>query len=116
MTKNNIYNNRLSLKSLQAELDALKNSNNNKSNEQNLENPPLKQKNILARFTTKSSAFGLWIFTALLSYGHKIPIIKQLIKILSLWYGRTTWWKTLVSLRKTFIIINALLVFTQCLK
>jgi len=57
----------------------------------------------------KSSMFMMWIVTALISYGSKIPFIKQIISMLSLYYGRTTIWKVLVKLRKAFIMLNALI-------
>lgn len=57
----------------------------------------------------KSSMFMLWLATALLSYGSKIPFIKQIISMLSIWYGRTTIWKILVKLRKLFIMFNAVI-------
>jgi len=55
----------------------------------------------------KSSMLMLWLVTALISYGSKIPFIKQIISMLSLYYGRTTIWKVLVKLRKAFILFNA---------
>lgn len=58
---------------------------------------------------TKSSMFYLWLFTGILGYLHKIPIIKSLITLLSLWYGRTTWWSLLIKIRKGFIMFNALI-------
>jgi hypothetical protein len=51
----------------------------------------------------------LWLATAVLSYGSKIPFIKQIISMLSLYYGRTTIWKVLVKLRKGFIMLNAVI-------
>jgi hypothetical protein len=57
----------------------------------------------------KSSAFMLYIITGLLGYAHKIPFIGRIVTLLSLWYGRTTWWKILVKMRKVFIIFNAII-------
>jgi|SRR6267378_291410 len=57
----------------------------------------------------KSGMFMMWIITAVLSYGSKIPYIKQIITALSVLYGRTTIWKVLVKLRKAFIMLNALI-------
>jgi len=57
----------------------------------------------------KSSMFTLWVITAVLSYANKIPFIKQIVSMLSLYYGRTTFWKILIKLRKAFIMFNALL-------
>lgn len=57
----------------------------------------------------RSSMFMLWIITTILSYGSKIPYIKQIITALSVVYGRTTIWKILIKIRKAFIIFNALI-------
>ena len=57
----------------------------------------------------QSSAFYLWIITGILGYAHKLPIVRNIIGILSLWYGRTTWWTILLKLRKAFITFNALI-------
>ena len=51
----------------------------------------------------------LWLFTAVLSYAHKIPYIKYIISTLSIMYGRTTIWKVLIKIRKGFIIFNAII-------
>jgi hypothetical protein len=52
----------------------------------------------------------------LLSYGHKIPFISKIINLLSLWYGRTTWWKLLIKARKIFVICNAMIGVYTVLK
>jgi hypothetical protein len=57
----------------------------------------------------KSSMFYLWLVTGILGYGSKIPIVKKIIGLLSLWYGKTTIWKILIKLRKLFVIFNALI-------
>jgi len=57
----------------------------------------------------KSTMFMLWLATAVLSYGSKIPYIRKIITVLSLMYGRTTIWKVLVKLRKAFIMFNAVI-------
>jgi hypothetical protein len=36
-------------------------------------------------------------------------MVSKLITLLSMWYGRTTWWKLLIKARKIFIICNALI-------
>jgi len=61
------------------------------------------------RIYMKSSMLWLYIITIVLSYGHKIPYIGRIIMLLSLWYGKTTWWKILVKIRKIFIIFNAII-------
>lgn len=57
----------------------------------------------------KSSMFTLWLITGILSYASKIPFIKQIVSMLSLYYGRTTIWKILIKVRKIFILFNALI-------
>jgi hypothetical protein len=51
----------------------------------------------------------IWVISLLLSYAHKIPFIGKIVKILALWYGRTTWWKILVKIRKFIIIVNSII-------
>jgi len=53
--------------------------------------------------------FVLWLITGVLGYAHKIPIIGRIVSLLSLWYGRTTWWKILLTMRKWFILFNAMI-------
>jgi len=55
----------------------------------------------------KSSMFMLWVLSWILTYANKIPFISKIVTVLSLWYGRTTWWKILIKLRKMFILLNA---------
>jgi hypothetical protein len=57
----------------------------------------------------RSSAFTLYLITGLLAYAHKIPYLGRIVSLLGLWYGKTTIWKILVSLRKAFILLNALI-------
>ncbi|SRR6266478_1116471 len=57
----------------------------------------------------QSSAFYLWIITGILGYANKIPIVRNVIALFSLWYGRSTWWKILVKIRKAFITFNAII-------
>lgn len=78
-----IKKNNLSLKQLQAELEALK--------------------------ATKSSVPSMFLLSTLLSYGHKLPLIGTIFTKLSLWYGKTTIWQILVKIRKLIIITNALI-------
>ena len=51
----------------------------------------------------------MWAISTILTYAHKIPGLSKIIGTLAKWYGRTTIWKLLVSLRKLFIIFNAIL-------
>nr|YP_010170436.1 hypothetical protein K8K84_mgp034 [Phanerochaete carnosa]QRZ60418.1 hypothetical protein [Phanerochaete carnosa] len=91
----------LSLKSLQAELDQLKNSN--KLNSQYVSTQTKESK------LKEGSMYLLLFLGFIVSYAHKIPIIGKIVKLLSLWYGRTTWWQILVRLRKIFIVFNSLI-------
>ena len=64
----------------------------------------------------RSGALSMFIVTGLLGYANKIPIIKKLIFLLSLWYGKTTIWKILSRLRKLFVLLNAFIGFYMVLK
>jgi len=102
-------NNKLTLKALKAELDQIKKSKaKSTSPSQDTSTQDIKH-SYIQNLHMKSSMFMLWIVTAILSYGNKIPFIKQIVSFLSLWYGRTTFWKLLIKLRKVFIIFNALI-------
>jgi hypothetical protein len=103
-----IKENNLSLKKLKAELDNMKSKQPTVSS-QTITTDKTGKHNIVTRFYRKSSLPVFWIFSTLLTYGNKIPIISKILKGLKWWYGRTTWWKLLVSMRKMFIIFNALL-------
>ena len=60
-------------------------------------------------FLLKAFSPFTFLISGLLAYGSKIPVISKTTKVLSVWYGRTTWWKMLVYMRKGFIIINAII-------
>jgi hypothetical protein len=97
--------NKLTLKSLQHELNLIKaqkllDENRNKSNTKS----PLYKS-----LFQKSSMFHLWLITGVLGYARKIPLISKVLSLLSLWYGKTTWWKILVKTRKAFIVFNAII-------
>jgi hypothetical protein len=70
----------------------------------------------------KSSLMMLWIFSWIIALANRLPMIRYLIGLLSIWYGRTTWWKILVRVlsisRKSFIVFNALIgiyvVYSLC--
>jgi hypothetical protein len=53
--------------------------------------------------------FLLYIFTGILAYAHKIPLLGRVISLITFWYGKTTWWRMLVKIRKIFIIVNAII-------
>ena len=96
-------NNRLTLKALKKELDNLKKSNNKAQITQDIKNSHIK--NLYA----KSSLFYLWLISWVLYLSNKIPFINRIVTMFSLYYGRTTWWKILVYLRKSFIMFNAII-------
>ena len=122
---NNIKKNNLSLKQLQAELEQLKNARKDShdkkdfhSKDDHTDKHNDSNQNITIRMFRRSMIPGAlalywWLITAVIRYGDKIPIVSKFINILSLWYGRTTWWKILISVRKAFVIFNAIIgVFT----
>lgn len=90
----------LSLKELKAQQDAIK------------AQLDLVSKTASPQGPAQSNIKGLikpFLFTSIISNLHRIPGVPRLIKLLSLWYGRTTWWKILVMLRKAFVLMNALI-------
>jgi hypothetical protein len=103
-------NNKLSLKSLQQELDQLK-ASASKGKVENLKSSVAHdiKNSYIQNLHMKSSMFYLWLITGILGYVHKIPFISRIISILSVFYGRTTFWKMLVFLRKLFIMFNAVI-------
>jgi hypothetical protein len=114
-------NNKLTLKSLKQELELIKGSKTKSPKitpstgveTKNSHNAEVAGHDIkgsyINRIYMKSSMLWLYIITIVLSYGHKIPYIGRIITILSLWYGKTTWWKILVKIRKIFIVFNAII-------
>jgi hypothetical protein len=100
-------NNRPTLKSLKHELEILKAErlleNNRKKNA-----PDIKHSYIKNLFQ-QSSMFYLWLITGILGYASKLPLIGKIITLFGIWYGKTTWWKLLIKVRKLFVIFNALL-------
>lgn len=94
----NIKQNNLSMKKLQAQIDAMKSNNTTNKDGGNIE------------IKIRKGFFGLPLFliTTLLTNLHKIPFISRLTNVLSLWYGKTTWWRMLVITRKIFVAFNAL--------
>lgn len=84
-------NNKLTLKSLQQQLNDLKQQGNNN--------------------TAFASIFSkkLYLFSWFILLIDKLPLFNRIISLLKLVYGKTTLWKTLVYLRKIFVIINAII-------
>jgi hypothetical protein len=116
--KNKMNKTPLTLKALKAELEQLKKSSKGTTGLPS--GQPLTEthkssvahdikNSYIQNLHMKSSMFMLWVVTAVLSYGNKIPYIKGIIGFLSVVYGRTTIWKVLVKLRKAFIIFNAII-------
>jgi hypothetical protein len=102
--KGNIQKTMLSLKALQAKIDAMEASQK--------QVPQIASKvegSRINRLYLRSSLLPMWLVTLFLGYATKIPFIKRIVKLLSLWYGKTTWWKILFYTRKVFILINAVI-------
>jgi hypothetical protein len=78
-------------------------------NKQSPQNTSKVEGSKIGRLYMRSSAFFLWLLTLGISYGHKLPFISKIVGLLSLWYGRTSWWMILVIARKLFILINAII-------
>lgn len=98
MKKDNITKNMLTLKALKAELDSIK---QNKNLLDSTVNPNLTP--------PRKSYSPLFLFTFIIAYIHKIPFVSKIIKLLKLWYGRTTWWHLLAKVRKAFVVFNAII-------
>lgn len=103
----NIKTNMLSLKALKAELDQIKDSKSK---------PTISSQTVTTNAkgsqkvqTTYSFISPFFLVSTLLAYGHKIPFLGKIVKVGTIWYGKTTWFRILVLLRKWFIIMNALI-------
>jgi len=109
-------NNKTTLKSLKAELELLKASKTNasKTTKDTVSTHKASvahdiKNSYIQNLHMRSSMFYLWLITGILSYAQKIPFINKIVALLSLYYGRTTFWKLLLKLRKVFVFINATL-------
>ena len=71
--------------------------------------PDTNKKSRIINLFKQSSMLHLWLISGILGYARKLPFLSKLFNILSLWYGKTTWWKLLGKLRKLFIVFNALI-------
>ena len=108
-------NNKVTLKSLQKELEQLKSSKPkaiNKPAPQAVETHKSSvahdiKNSYIQNLHMKSSMLYLWIITAIIGYGSKLPYIGRIIGFLSVVYGRTTIWKILVKVRRFFVLLNA---------
>jgi len=57
----------------------------------------------------KSSVLMLWGLSRVIYFAQKIPYLSKVVGFLSLVYGRTTWWKILLKIRKLFVVFNAII-------
>ncbi len=96
-------NSRVTNKMLQAKIETLIKGNNSPKSQEVIKTSRIKN------LYRQSSAFYLWLITGVLGYSNKIPIVRNIISILSIWYGRTTWWSILVKVRKAFVTFNAII-------
>src|ERR1700755_2893112 len=103
-------NNKLTLKSLQQELAAIKAAKTStiKTDTANAVGHDIKD-SYIQKLYMKSSGIWLFLITGILGYAHRMPIVGKILTVLSLWYGKTSWWKILSKLRRIFIIFNALI-------
>jgi hypothetical protein len=101
-------NNKLTLKTLKKELDLMKvqDLSNKKALDQEIKNSYIKNLHLKLR---ENSMLLLYVLSGIIGYIHKIPFIGRIISFLSLYYGRTTIWQILVKIRKSFILLNALI-------
>jgi hypothetical protein len=106
-TKILMKNNRPTLKSLKHELEILKAERLLEKDRKN--NAPDIKDSYIKNLFQQSSMFYLWVITGILGYATKIPFIGRIITLFGIWYGKTTWWKILVKLRKLFVIFNAII-------
>jgi hypothetical protein len=101
-------NNRPTLKQLQQQLEELKKSSSISPTSTHKASVAHDIKNsYIQNLHMKSSMFTLWLFSWVIFFMNKLPFIKPIITLASLYYGRTTWWKILVKIRKVFIMFNA---------
>lgn len=108
--QNNIKKNMLSLKALQAELEQLKKTNQlNSSSTQTVNTTPAGSKQVVTKFYMHSHMGLLWVISFLIGWAHKIPMLSKIIAVLNIWYGKTTWWQIVTSLRKIIVVFNAII-------
>lgn len=110
--------NKLTLKSLQQELERMKSESS--ALKSSVKNKPVSSADItksgvghdikdsfIQRMYVRSSAFSLFLITGLLGYATKIPIIRKVLGLLGIFYGRTTIWKVISKIRRGFVLLNA---------
>src|SRR5437868_12021919 len=103
--------NKLTMKSLQKQLEEIKAYNDKNINSKVKKVEEIDSKSTITHM--KSSLFIMQLISGILVLGNKIPIIKKIVSLLIIYYGKTSIWKILLISRKIFIIINAIIgVFT----
>jgi small basic protein len=115
--------NKLTLKSLQQELEQLKNAKSKgkvvtaPTGESHKSSVAHDIKNsYIQNLHMKSSMLYLWLITGILGYARKIPIISKFISFAYNLYGRTTFFRILIKVRKLFVVFNAIIGFIMVYK
>jgi hypothetical protein len=111
--------NKLTLKSLQEQLEAMKaTTKSTKSVKPAVTEKVTKggsfgghdiKNSYINSLYMRSSGLMMYLVTGVLAYATKIPILRNLISVLALYYGKTTIWKFLSTMRKLFIVLNAII-------
>lgn len=109
-------NKKLTLKALKAELDNLKSS---KSSKGAATKAPIEshkssvahdiKNSYIQNLHMRSSMYYLWLISWVIYFANKIPYLSRIVGFLSLIYGRTTWWKILMKVRRLFVVFNAII-------
>lgn len=107
--KTTIQKNMVTLKSLKEELESIK-SKHAAVASHTITNDKKGNQVIKTKWSLNPMVI-MWVISFILSYAVKIPYIGKIVKLLSLWYGRSKWWVTLVFLRKGFVLLNAIIGF-----
>ena len=113
-------NKKLTLKQLREELELLKSAKTSKVKPTTAQSTNAHggighdiKNSYINKMYMKSSLMTLWVLSWALALAKRLPMVKGIIAMLSLWYGRTTWWRILGRIftisRKTFVVINAII-------
>lgn len=106
-------NKKLTMKQLKDELELLKKVKANASTDAHGGVGHDIKNSYINKMYMNSSLMMLWAFSWIIALIKRLPFISYLVGLLSIWYGKTTWWKILVKIlsisRKTFVIFNALI-------
>src|SRR3977135_495749 len=103
--------NKLTLKALKQELEQLKASKASKASTPTTESHKSSvahdiKNSYIQNLHMKSSMLYLWLITGILGYARKIPIISKFISFAYNLYGRTTFFRILLKLRKLVVVFN----------